>query len=843
MTGTFAKRAGLAATAMGVVLSAPAYAQASEEASYRNDAIVVTARRIEENLQDVPISITVFDQEEVSKQNITNSTDLATYTPSLSTNERYGPEKASFAIRGFVQEQDTAPSVGVYFADVVAPRAGGATTSGDGAGVGQLFDLQNVQVLKGPQGTLFGRNTTGGAILFVPQKPTDRLEGHIEGSLGNYDMRRFQGVLNIPLADTFKVRLGVDRQKRDGFLKNHSGIGPKAFNNTDYLAARLSILAELTPDLENYTIATYSDSDTYGTVPRVMSCFNTASGVAPFGLQGLGASFGCGQIARQAARGDGFWDVENNNPDPTNHIRQWQLINTTTWQVTDDIELKNIVSYAEFREDARQNIAGEFWLLPNGAQYTQNIILRNQPGGDNSSQSTMTEELRLSGNAAGGRLAWQAGGYMERSNPIGYGRQFAPFLLNCPDAGNLQCSTPVGFGYMSATWSQRWFRSYGLYAQGTYDLTDQLSMTAGLRYTWDKSRHYYASTQVLFPQPNTPAWSCSNRIYNSNPDGSLKVIQPYDFHACDLEFSTSSKEPTWTIGFEYKPTSDAMLFAKWTRGYRTGGVLGLAILYESWEPEKVDTYEIGAKTMFDFGAARGNFNVTGFYNDFTNQQINASLQRKADAPVLGGSATINAGKSRIWGVEVDTAVTLFDQLKLQAGYAYLNTKLKELSNVPADDFTPYAAGGNPWARVVPSAIVGGPLGLTPKHNLTLSGTYTLPLDESIGEISFGATWVYSSSTYSSRATTDAYEAGLLTFAPGFADRDPGVVPSHDLLNLNASWNSILDSTFDLSFFMTNVTNEKYPLANARYFGSFGFESQLVNAPRMWGFRLKYRFGE
>ena len=173
----------LATTAIGVVLTTPAYAQ--EASAVDDGAIIVTARRVEERLQDVPISITVYDQEAITARNIVNAADLATYTPSLSVNTRYGPEKASFAIRGFVQDFATAPSVGVYFADVVGPRGSSTTTAGSGVTVGNLFDLQNVQVLKGPQGTLFGRNTTGGAVLLVPNRPTDRLEGYIEGSAGN----------------------------------------------------------------------------------------------------------------------------------------------------------------------------------------------------------------------------------------------------------------------------------------------------------------------------------------------------------------------------------------------------------------------------------------------------------------------------------------------------------------------------------------------------------------------------------------------------------------------------------------------------------------------------------
>jgi iron complex outermembrane receptor protein len=154
--------------AMNSVLTDQAFAQA-------DDAIIVTARRVEERLQDVPISISVVDQERLAKANIVNATDLAKVVPGLSVQSRYSPEMSTFSIRGFSQELRTSASVGTYFADVVSPRGGGGSLQGgDGAGAAYLFDLQNVQVLKGPQGTLFGRNTTGGAVVLVPRKPTAR---------------------------------------------------------------------------------------------------------------------------------------------------------------------------------------------------------------------------------------------------------------------------------------------------------------------------------------------------------------------------------------------------------------------------------------------------------------------------------------------------------------------------------------------------------------------------------------------------------------------------------------------------------------------------------------------
>src|SRR5580700_1307913 len=197
----------VASTALIATFAAvrPVLAQTTGDSGTSLEEIIVTARRTEERLQDVPISITVFTQEQLSKNNVTNAVDLANITPSLSVNNNFGNENASFAIRGFVQDAGTAPSVGTYFADVVAPRGPTeGTQAGDSLGPGSFFDLQNVQVLKGPQGTLFGRNTTGGAILLVPVKPTSKDEGYIEYSFGNYAMNRIQAVVNTPLSDTVR---------------------------------------------------------------------------------------------------------------------------------------------------------------------------------------------------------------------------------------------------------------------------------------------------------------------------------------------------------------------------------------------------------------------------------------------------------------------------------------------------------------------------------------------------------------------------------------------------------------------------------------------------------------
>jgi len=838
-------------TAVALVMAAPAYAA---EGANDDDTIIVTARRQEEKLQDVPISITVMSQEAVTKRNIYNAGDLGSYVPSLSTNANFGPEKTSFAIRGFIQEGRTAPSVGVYFADVVAPRANTGTTSGNGAGVGSMFDLENVQVLKGPQGTLFGRNTTGGAILLVPTKPKDEFGGYVEGSIGNYDMHRVQAVLNVPLSDTFRVRAAMDWNQRDGYLRNRSGIGPDRMGNTDYIAARLSIVGDLTPNLENYTIFSYSRSNTHGTLakviaaptcaptgaPPVFDCFVPGSGYPGFpydlaSLQPILGPLAGMQIARAQARGDGFWDVENALPDPKEIQKTWQVISTTTWEASDNLTVKNIVSYAEFTEDTGFRLFGdnflypENWFTPLFAAQTGGLIIPHPAGafpviniktgesGQYASQYTFTEELQFIGDAVDGRLKWQAGAYFEMSKPMRFNAANNEIFLTCTNASALQCTNNIlGFGTIFAANIKNFFNNKGFYAQATYDLNDQFAITGGIRYTIDKMRDTSRNINYVPPTLTDPGFFfCQNvalfpGVFASGLNGP----------ECENTIRIKSHKPTWLINLDYKPNGDMLFYAKWARGYRQGSIISGNVGLETWKPETVDTYEVGAKTSYR-GAVPGYLNIAAFYNNFRDQQIaaNAVVAPAYINIIPPSQAIINAGKSRIWGIEVDASARLFEGFKIDAAYAYLNTKLKSITLPPTPIF---------FSQLRPAAQVGEPLAQSPKNRVTVTATYTLPLDESIGNISFGATLTH----------TDANNIHAQALSP-----TQFRVRAIDQVNLNAEWDSIMGAPIDLAFFMTNATNQKrviYPIAA---YPTTGAELGYLNMPRMFGFRLKYRFGE
>jgi iron complex outermembrane receptor protein len=838
-------RLALAATT-ALVTIAPAYAQDSGGA---ND-IVVTARRVEERLQDVPISITVFNQQQLTNKNVTSAGDLATYTPSLSANGNFGADNTSFAIRGFVQDIGTAPSVGTYFGDVVTPR--GATNGqpvGDGANPGDFWDLQNIQVLKGPQGTLQGRNTTGGAVLFVPQKPTDKFEGYAEGGYGNYNMQRFQAVINVPISDTFLVRAGFDHMKRDGYLRNVSGIGPSRYGDVDYWSGRISIVANLTPNLENYTIVSFNSSENNGSVDKLIAADGTPSQTNLFG------PLAAAQLARQ---GSNFYNVEAAEADAHVRTRQWQIINTTTWTASDALTVKNITSYAELRQQGLNPIFGDRFIVPvNGVNYNTGFQLSNSPtNGYTAAESTFTEEFRLNGSIGGDRFTWQAGAYLEIANPLSKlaGSQ-SPGFASCAN-GNFsttQCSDPIygeilsgipaafipslvaahilpdGIGNINYTVGQTSFRDVGLYAQATYKFTDKLKLTGGFRYTWDKES--IDTVQRIYNLQVPPAFGTRPPFGSTNAYSCLQVIATYP--DCAAHFQTKSNKPTWLIDLDYNPTRDILLYAKWARGYRQSVIVPVIPVggtaanpdytFNYPRPEKVDAYEAGVKTSWR-GAVHGSFNVAGFYNKFSDQQLQVGFIPQPGALVPQTSAPVNAGKSTIYGAEVEATLSPLEGLDFTLGYTYLHTRIDKVDALPS----------NPLYITQAAFEVGDPEALSPKSKLTAGANYTFPFDEKVGKITIGG-----SVTYRTSMLVNYIDRANLT-APGFSDLS--YLPALTLVNANLSWNNVASMPIDLNVFVTNLTAKKYyTFIPGLGSSSLNFEQANVGEPRMFGFTAKYKF--
>ena len=896
------------ASAISVALATPAWAQDSAGAnSGGNGDIIVTARRVEERLQDVPISITVMNQSQLAEHNVVTAEDLAKNTPSLQVNNAFGSDNTMFALRGFSQDIGSAPTVGTYFADVVAPRGGSfSTPSGEGAGPGAFFDLQNVQVLKGPQGTLQGRNTTGGAVMLVPQKPTDKLEGYVEGSAGAYNAWDVQAVLNVPVSNNLRFRLGVDRQKRDGYVKNESGVGPSDFGNINYTAVRASVVADITPSLENYTIFSYTDSDTHGSVAKLIGGATTGQ----FGR------FALDQLQRQMAGGLGFNDVLSGVPQARTHTRTWQVIDTATWEASDNLKVKNIISYAQYRQSLASPMFGiDFEVTPaNGvpalfqalgysganpaafgaiAPQIAGLIgqsfhyaqINPAPGYDSYAESTFTEELQLQGHGLDGKLNWQAGFYFEKASPIGMGGTQTGSEVNCGDsitttapictsplasAQNIYDQYAIAHGLTPILLNGGWTNSNytntlqdtALYAQATYKLAPTLNFTAGFRYTWDK--------QDVSDNPEfngfgfNPSGPPINNVVYCIATGSLAPTvngQPN----CQGSLSGKSSAPTWLVDLDWKPTPNVLVYAKYARGYRAGGVkpdieaqvtgpvatigaAGLSFLpgpyttytVNNWKPEKVDAFEIGLKSSFH-GAISGTFNIAGFYNKFNNQQLLMGFSTLT-APAPGQSSIYNAGSSRILGLEADTSLNLFRGFTLNAAYTFLDTKATSI-NPAAPAFAVYAITGTQGLTIAaPSAQLGKPLTYSPKNKYTINGEYTLPIDDHYGTITLGITFTHTDSMHTTYNDAGIPATIVLPNNTLGTTTDAGLVQATNLLDLSASWKNIMGTPVDLSAFVTNVTNQHYYMSIQGLLG-LGAEVGTIGQPRIFGFRLKYHFGQ
>lgn len=805
----------LLAMTMGSGFSVPVLAEAGKGAQL--EEVLVTARRREERQQDVPVSMTVFNQEQMNNANMVTAADLARYTPSLQVNNRFGDDSSNFAIRGFSQELRTTASVGVYFAEVIAPRGANMSQSGDGAGPGDLFDLANVQVLKGPQGTLFGRNTTGGAVLVTPRKPTHESEGYLEGSAGNFGMYRAQGVINIPASDSFRFRLGADHQQRDGYLNNISDIGPEEFADLDYTSWRASAVWDVTDRLENYTIVRYTDSSNNGAPFSVFAC-------NPAGI--FSAYCEADLAAREAAGTNDEYDVYSYEPESASELEQAQIINTTTWEPSDELTLKNILAYAQF--ESRQNMAlyGTDWRVPAGPAgqqvQLQAINARDFPMTD---QETLVEELQLQGTSFEQRLTWQAGLYYEKSEPDGtYGSQ-NPAMISCDPStvvsrniGDWRCndllaaalyvdlggspSAPVPFTVGSGLRAPGGvtYENRAVYAQGSFNLTDEWSLTGGLRYTDDETEGWIEETVYYFPG------SVAGGYFPASASATERRAP-----------QAASEEPTWLLGLDYKPSDRMMLYAKYARGYRQGSV-NLASLagWDTHEPEQVDTWEIGAKTSFE-GRFAGTFNIAAFYNDFQDQQLQFGYYRTNG---VGTTSILNAGASTIQGVEIDGTILLTDSLNFSFSYAYLDTEVDELLVPTPDQYPPGVA-----AFSGTTTAEREPLPYTPENQVVISANYLLPLDAALGDLSATLSYVY----------VDDMQAVARATSP------LAVLPSYELFDFSLNWQGIAASPLDAALFATNLFDEEYRTVVAGNWESLGMEVGRVGKPRMYGMRLRYNF--
>ncbi len=382
-------------------------------------------------------------------------------------------------------------------------------------------------------------------------------------------------------------------------------------------------------------------------------------------------------------------------------------------------------------------------------------------------------------------------------------------MLGCTNVSNFDCINPTTHGAVNYTAGRARWNDYAFYSQASYAITDQLKFTAVARYTWDDTSNSSELISYAIPKPGVAVPSCT--------------IPGSTLPSCNVSLTESSRAPTWLLNLDYKPFRDLLLYANWSRGYRAGGISAqLPPPYDSFQPERVNTYEVGLKDTFG-GNRKGTFNIDGFYNDFSNQQLQLGFDAAPGASVSPAAGPVNAGKSRIYGVEIDSTIVPYTGVTLSLDYTYLNTQLQTISSETLPPTSNY---------VIADLIqAGDALALSPKNKLALNGSYTLPLNPNIGRITLGTTFTYTSTQVANYTDRN--------YAPVAALSTLG---SRHLLDFNASWNSIMGSHFDLQAYATNVTQEKYYTYVPGVYADTGFETANLGAPCFYGMRLRFHFG-
>jgi iron complex outermembrane receptor protein len=649
---------------------------APQPATADSGAIIVTAQRRSENVQNVPISISVLGGAALEASRPFGSVDLSQSVPNLNV-RNVGVPVAHVFIRGVGNSdfnQNTATSVGTYVDEVFIASPIQQSMP--------IFDLERVEVLKGPQGTLYGANTSGGALSYVSNKPsvTGDLNGMFSISYGRYNERIEEGAVGVPLIqDKLAIRIAFISNVRDGTSYNiYSGSNVNKRNEFGGRVQllykpteRLSLLASVSTrqrdaDFGTGTFRPLIDSaGLYGPKGADVSYLYEKPG-APLQIPGLTNSAGA--------------TVSSTNPLVTNY-------NFPTSDHIHDVIASLHADY-DFGDLTLTSISAFVHEKYSGAEDTDfsqaDLISLKR----NDHDSEFTQEVRLSTNGTGPFKAVAGAYYLHRNLVV---NNFDNLL---GDAG-----FTINQFYIDKT------NSYALFGQASYDLTDKLTVTGGVRYTADnksffQTNHTTAGSSVTDPGP-----------------AQILLIPPTTVPTKDRVF-------TGRVAVDYKLTRDAMVYASASRGFRSGGVTGGELFSPlnlvPYKPEFVNAFEVGTKTSwFD---RRLTVNLSAFYYDYKDLQVFEFQPTFVAALGIPGTLqqTTNASQAQIYGGELEINGRLGDRLKLNGGVGYLHSKYENF----IDPNTGENYSGNKLVNAPTWDINGGIVHTTPlsdKVKLELRG--------------------------------------------------------------------------------------------------------------------------
>ena len=838
----YLKRALMSTCALTMSLTAfqsTAIAQDAEQDTARTlDSVVVTARKREEGLQDTPISVTAATGEVLEQRGITNVAEIADFTPNLTFQEGASlgsSTSASIFVRG-VGQSDFAlvvdPGVGLYVDGVYFSRSVG--------GVLDLVDVERVEVLRGPQGTLFGKNTIGGAISIVSKRPADEFGGAVELTGGNFNRVDIKASVDIPLSETLRTKFSIARFTRDGFvardglpfvdtsndvgtlfaangLTDFSGIFGNEGSGGGFLAAdgdlgdQNSLVGRFQADWDATSNLSFAFDFDY-TRKRENSAARVLTGITPvdnvnltpnpfgnpFGFQAfagfqflLPGETGPPQTAAERAAGLLGVDPATFIPTTANplfvsdsdlrssfqgitspsvsDLDVWGVGLTSNWDLTENISLKSITAYRETENLFARDTDGTPFLI-------------NDSTNDFSSEQ-FTQELQLSGVAFGDRLNWILGGFY--ANEDGQ------------DINNVTL-----FPITILTGGEIDVESFAAFAQGTFDVTDRLHLTTGVRWSRDDKTFAAAIDGVtqhvtnivgIGPLPTPPA------------AGAVTLV-------AENEVSESFDDVSPTVNISYDVTDDILVYGSYSSGYKSGGFnqrLAPGFLtIPTFDEETIDVFEIGTKSSFLNNRVR--LNLAAFQSNYDDVQL-TGIQNVS--PIIE-----NAAEATIRGIEVEFEAIVLDNLKLDGSFAYLDAEYDAFADEIGLD-----ASGNMTSAAERLAFSG----VTVDDDLANAPEFSFNLG---GELNFGVF----GGDLDLRADV-SYRSDIALDAANFLVED-----DLTLLHLSATFTPP-DSSWRITASGRNVTDQRYNVSGFADPNGIGILSAQPARPAEWSISVKKEF--
>jgi iron complex outermembrane receptor protein len=591
-----------------LISAAPVFAQDESvgEEALTLEEVVITAQKREQTLQEVPVSVTAFSGDYLDKRGVVDVRDLTAETPGFSMGSS-DTESALF-IRGIGSVAPgigADPAVGIFIDGVPSSRGTNVTSA--------FFDVERIEVVKGPQGTLFGRNASAGAISIITNKPNlDENAGQVMLGVGDEGQFRGRFVGNLALNDRFALRAGVNHDQRDG-LHYNSNTGEQLLDRHSTVV-RLSALGLVTDSWETILMVEGLNFKSYDAIVN---------------------------------NDDAFADVISQNERPRKAEQDsFRFTWTNNWDLPRDMSLTSITGYYDL----------DVWVQPVDADEIDfPIATFIEP----QTNKTFSQEFRLNGSAD--RVDWFVGAsYVEEdlafTTDLNYEEGIvldllagAGFLCDIPELPECTYQSETPFGKNTV-------KSYAVYGDFTFHINDRWSLTAGARYTDDKKDMFYNN-----PATDGVLGVIDGQIFGPITDGNV--------YASD---SWSSFDPR--VAVDFVATESTTVFANIAKGYKSGGLnrqvndfLPAMQVLNPFEEENVIAYEVGTKSRFMDG--RATLNVSAYLNDYEDFQLETLVGLVPEI--------FNVGDLETKGIELEGRILVTEQFELAATYAYLNSKVKD----------------------------------------------------------------------------------------------------------------------------------------------------------------------